>query len=99
MPAPAWPVQAVAMALVGLGFYMLHNTYQVQVTELTAEARASAVSMHAFSYFIGQAIGAPVTGFGLIYLGVVPTLCIGALGILALGAVSALILFPRQRAL
>jgi predicted MFS family arabinose efflux permease len=96
---PAWPIQAAAMALVGIGFYMLHNTYQVQVTELTADARASAVSMHAFSYFIGQAIGAPVTGAGLLYLGVVPTLSIGALGILALGTVSALILFPRQRAL
>jgi predicted MFS family arabinose efflux permease len=95
---PAWPIQAAAMLLVGIGFYMLHNSYQTQVTELTAEARGSAVSLHAFSYFLGQAIGAPVTGAGLVYLGVVPTLAIGAAGVLALGVVSALILFPRQRA-
>ena len=95
---PAWPIQAAAMLLVGIGFYMLHNSYQTQVTELTAEARGSAVSLHAFSYFLGQAIGAPVTGAGLVYLGVVPTLAIGAAGVLALGIVSALILFPRQRA-
>ncbi len=95
---PAWPVQAAGMALVGVGFYMLHNSYQTQVTELTEDARGSAVSLHAFSYFIGQAIGAPVIGAGLIHLGVVPTLTIGAIGILVLGIVSALVLFPGQRA-
>jgi predicted MFS family arabinose efflux permease len=96
---PAWPVQAAAMLLVGVGFYMLHNTFQVQVTELTADARGSAVSMHAFSYFTGQAIGAPVIGAGLVHLGAPTTLIIGAFGILTLGIVSALVLFPRQRAL
>jgi hypothetical protein len=39
-----------------------------------------------------------VIGAGLIHLGVVPTLSIGALGILVLGIVSALVLFPGQRA-
>jgi predicted MFS family arabinose efflux permease len=95
---PAWPVQAAAMLLVGIGFYMLHNSYQTQVTELTAEARGSAVSLHAFSYFTGQAIGAPVIGAGLVHLGIIPTLVLGGLGVLALGVTSALVLFPGQRA-
>nr|WP_281411495.1 MFS transporter [Enterovirga sp. DB1703] len=96
---PGWPLQAAAMLLLGVGFYMLHNSYQTQVTELTAEARASAVSLHAFSYFTGQAIGAPVIGAGLVAAGVMPTLAAAACGVLALGIVSAAVLFPRQRAL
>src|SRR5690606_7842742 len=31
---PAWPVQFAGFALVGLGFFMVHNVLQVQVTEL-----------------------------------------------------------------
>ena len=96
---PAWPVQAGVMLLVGVGFYMLHNSYQTQVTELSADARASAVSMHAFSYFIGQAIGTPLVGLGLVSFGIWPTLGACAAGVLLLGIVSSTLLFGRHRAL
>ena len=95
---PAWPVQAAVLMMTGIAFYMLHNSYQTQVTELSADARASAVSLHAFSYFVGQALGTPVIGFGLIHLGVTPTLAICAVGVLGLGIVSSVVLFGRQRA-
>jgi|GEM_PF-2290591 len=56
----------------GLGFYMMHSTLQTQATELAPEARGTAVSLFAFSLFIGQGIGAAVFGrivdnFGYIY--------------------------------
>jgi predicted MFS family arabinose efflux permease len=96
---PAWPVQAGAMLFVGVAFYMLHNSYQTQVTELSAEARGSAVSLHAFSYFVGQAIGAPVVGAGLLTIGLVPTLSICAVGVLGLGLASSFVLSrPQTRA-
>ena len=55
--AASWQVDCAALVALGLGFYMLHNTFQVQVTEVAPTARASAVSLHAFSFFCGQALG------------------------------------------
>ena len=41
---PAWPVQAAAFAVMGLGFYMLHASIQVYVTEFAPASRSSAVA-------------------------------------------------------
>ncbi|HEU0058709.1 MAG TPA: MFS transporter [Hyphomicrobiaceae bacterium] len=53
-----------AIAGIGLGFYMLHNTLQVNATQMAPEARGLAVSLFAFFLFTGQslgvALGAPV---------------------------------------
>lgn len=60
-----WPWLAVpAIALIGLGFYMLHNTLQTNATQMAPESRGLAVSVFAFMLFSGQsagvALGAPV---------------------------------------
>jgi predicted MFS family arabinose efflux permease len=75
---------------------MLHNSFQTQVTEVAPQARGSAVALHAFSFFCGQALGPVSLGFGLAALGVAPTMLLGALAILALGVVAARILAPAQ---
>ena len=49
----------------GWAFTCLHNSFQTQVTELAPEARASAVALHAFSFFVGQALGVVIVGLGL----------------------------------
>ncbi len=87
--AGAWQTDAAALVALGLGFYMLHNTFQVQVTEVVPEARASAVALHAFSFFCGQALGVAVLGFGLTALGQLPALVLCAAAILVLGLVTA----------
>ncbi|MBK3397578.1 MULTISPECIES: MFS transporter [Methylobacterium] len=87
--AGAWQTDAAALVALGLGFYMLHNTFQVQVTEVVPEARASAVALHAFSFFCGQAIGVAVLGLGLETLGQLPALALCAATILAVGLVTA----------
>lgn len=46
----------------GLGFYMMHSTLQTRATELAPEARGTAVSLFAFSLFLGQGLGAAVLG-------------------------------------
>ena len=43
--------------LLGLGFYMFHNTLQTNATQMAPEARGLAVSLFAFFLFIGQSIG------------------------------------------
>ena len=40
-----------AIALIGLGFYMLHNTLQTNATQMAPEARGLAVSLFAFALF------------------------------------------------
>jgi MFS transporter, YNFM family, putative membrane transport protein len=46
-----------AIALAGLGFYMLHNTLQTNATQMAPEARGAAVAMFASAFFIGQTVG------------------------------------------
>jgi predicted MFS family arabinose efflux permease len=62
---PPWPVEFAVFMLFGFGFYMLHGCIQVYVTELAPTARASATAGHSSFFFLGQAIGPVVYGFGL----------------------------------
>ena len=99
-PALPAPVAAVAMFVTGIGFYMLHNSFQTQMTEVVPDARASAVSLHAFGFFIGQAIGPVVFGQLLLALDRGPALGFCAVGLVALGLGAAHILgqpMPERR--
>ena len=58
--APVWWLTPLAVTLVGLGFYMLHNTLQTHGTQMAPEARGSAVALFSLCLFGGQAIGVPL---------------------------------------
>jgi predicted MFS family arabinose efflux permease len=90
--AGPWHVDAAAMAVLGTGFYMLHNSFQTQVTEIAPEARASAVALHAFSFFGGQALGVVLFGAGLGSVGLFPSLAAAAVLIMGVGVASARVL-------
>ena len=64
-----WPYMSLCFTVTGFGFMMLHNSVQAEVAELSPKARASAFSMHSCSFFLGQAIGPIVFGFGLHHVG------------------------------
>jgi predicted MFS family arabinose efflux permease len=83
--AGSWQVDAAAMLVLGTGFYMLHNSFQTQVTEIAPEARASAVALHAFSFYLGQAFGVVLLGTGLKSVGLFPAMAVAALVIAAVG--------------
>ena len=87
-----WKLDAAAMLLMGLGFYMLHNTFQAQVTEVAPGARASAVALHAFSFFCGQALGVVLMGFGLRNIGLTGATFGAALVILGVGLAASILL-------
>ncbi|PVE23504.1 MFS transporter [Microvirga sp. KLBC 81] len=87
-----WKFYFVALLLMGLGFYMLHNTFQAQVTEVAPGARASAVALHAFSFFCGQALGVVLMGFGLRHIGLTASTLTAALIILVVGLTASLVL-------
>jgi predicted MFS family arabinose efflux permease len=79
----AWPL--LGGFCLGLGFFMLHNSIQVRVTEVAPLARGSAVALHAFCFFLGQSLGPALYGGGINGLGPAPMLGAGAVGILLIG--------------
>jgi len=89
---PAWQVQAAAFALMGLGFYMLHASIQVYVTEFAPATRSSAVAFHTFSFFVGGGISPVLYGAGLEWLGPAVTLSIAGIAMAIIGIVSAQLL-------
>jgi len=89
---PAWKIQAVSMLFMGLGFYMIHGSLQVFASELSVEARATALSLHSFFFFMGQTIGPIAYGYGILHAGKIPTLLTSAVIITLLGFVCARLL-------
>jgi predicted MFS family arabinose efflux permease len=96
--SPNWQIQALSLLLMGWGFYMLHGSLQIFSTELSQEARASAMSLHAFCFFMGQSVGPIAYGFGLAHAGKMPTLLVSAAIVFALGFTSAKLLKQRKPA-
>ena len=47
----------LACGMMGLGFYMLHNTLQVQASQMAPSARGTAMTLFACSLFFGQSTG------------------------------------------
>jgi predicted MFS family arabinose efflux permease len=84
----SWATQMASMVGLGFGFFLLHNSVQTEVTELAPSARASAFSLHAFSFFMGQAIGPIAYGAALPILGATAS-CVGGAVILAVTGVAA----------
>ncbi len=85
----SWPVEMAIFMIVGVGFYMIHNSLQTQATELAPQNRGSAVAMHAFFVFLGQAFGPILFGIGLASAGTVVTLLLAGAAMGLLGIVTA----------
>jgi predicted MFS family arabinose efflux permease len=82
---PGWKIQALSLSMMGWGFYMIHGCLQVFASELSVEARATALSLHSFFFFMGQTIGPIAYGFGIQHAGKIPTLLTAAAVMIALG--------------
>jgi predicted MFS family arabinose efflux permease len=92
---PGWKVQVACLLLMGWGFYMIHGCLQVFASELSVEARATAMALHSFFFFMGQTVGPIAYGFGIQHAGKTTTLLTAAAIITALGFACARLL--RQR--
>jgi MFS transporter, YNFM family, putative membrane transport protein len=55
--APTWWHAPVAVTLIGLGFYMLHNTLQTNATQMSPQARGTAVGLFSAALYLGQTAG------------------------------------------
>jgi predicted MFS family arabinose efflux permease len=94
---PAWPMQTACFVLIGFGFFMLHNSMQSKATELAPTARGSAVALHAFFFFLGQAAGPALFGLGLHSIGAGPSLAMQAVVIGVTGGIAAILLRRAER--
>ena len=82
--APRWWWAMPSCALLGLGFYMMHNTLQVNATQMAPQRRGAAVSCFASCLFLGQSAGVALAGALIGRIPIATVLAAGALSILAL---------------
>jgi predicted MFS family arabinose efflux permease len=95
---PGWKFEFASLLMMGWGFYMIHGCLQVFASELSVEARATALSLHSFFFFMGQTVGPIAYGFGIQHVGKLPTLFVAAAVMIALGLACARLLRQRQSA-
>jgi predicted MFS family arabinose efflux permease len=76
---PAWPLQCVALCVVGFGFYLMHSCIMIEMSELAPDARGTAVAGHAFAFYVGNGIGPALFGFGVAMIGPTFTILASAL--------------------
>jgi predicted MFS family arabinose efflux permease len=82
-----WVWQIAIYAVFGFGFYLLHGCIQVHVTELSQTARGAAASLHSCFFYLGQAVGPVIYGYGFAHGGAEPTIFLGAAVVMTVGLV------------
>lgn len=90
--SPWWWTAPAACGVAGLGFYMLHNTLQTNATQMAPQARGTAVSVFASSFFLGQTAGVALAALAVERFGTTATITAMALPLLGLA-----LLFARLR--
>lgn len=82
--SPVWWWALPGCFIAGLGFYMLHNTLQINATQMAPERRGAAVAAFASCFYLGQSIGVGIAAVLVEKLGTASTISIGAAGVLIL---------------
>ena len=55
--APTWWIAPMTVIAIGLGFYMLHSTLQTNATQMSPQARGTAVALFSSAFYVGQSVG------------------------------------------
>jgi predicted MFS family arabinose efflux permease len=74
-----------AITGIGLGYYMLHNTLQTNATQMTPEARGTAVGIFSSALYLGQTLGVAINAPVFDRFSAVPVFVMSGAGLLALG--------------
>ncbi len=82
---PHYAFAPLAITTVGLGFYMLHNTLQTNATQMTPEARGTAVSVFSAALYLGQTAAVAVGGAAFDRFGAMPIFVASGALLLAIG--------------
>src|SRR5690606_36826136 len=79
--APAWWWALPACLVMGFGYYMMHNTLQVQATQMAPQRRGAAVAAFAGAFFLGQSVGVGIAGLLVESAGTAWVLTVGAVAV------------------
>jgi len=86
----AWWLAPIAVTMIGLGFYALHNTLQTNATQMTPQARGTAVAVFSAVIYLAQTAGVAVSALVFDRLGAAPLFVATALALPALAGGSRL---------
>jgi predicted MFS family arabinose efflux permease len=81
---PNYWMAPIAITLTGLGYYMLHNTLQTNATQMTPQARGTAVAIFSSALYLGQTAGVAAGGVVFDRVTAVPLFLAAAAVLLAL---------------
>jgi predicted MFS family arabinose efflux permease len=79
--APSAPWVLPCLLALGGGLYMLHNTLQVNATQMAPDSRGAAVALFALSLFSGQSVGVWLGGLVVDTIGTTPLFLVSAIGL------------------
>ncbi len=82
---PVYWTAPLAIGLTGLGFYMLHNTLQTNATQMSPEARGTAVAIFSAALYLGQTAGVAIAALAFDRFTAVPIFLAAAVALLLLG--------------
>ncbi|WP_421956155.1 MFS transporter [Polaromonas sp.] len=84
--APYWVLTVPASLLGGFGFFMFHNTMQVNAAQMAPNARGTASSLFASAMFLGQSVGVLLAASLIDRIGSGAVIVLGGAMMLAAGA-------------
>jgi predicted MFS family arabinose efflux permease len=90
-------VSLLACFVAGFGFYALHNTLQLNATQMSPACRGTAVSLFSCSLFLGQSIGILSGALLIEQTSTSRLLLLDGMGLLASGALFSRLLQYRRR--
>ncbi len=79
--APGFAFAVPCVVVLGVGLYMLHNTLQMNATQMAPEARGGALALFATCLFTGQSAGVWLASHAIDAVGTVPVFVVAAAGL------------------
>ena len=95
---PVWWLAPIATTLIGLGFYMVHNTFQTNATQMSPQARATALAIFSSALYMGITAGVAAAAPIVDRFTAVPVFLTSAIGFPLLCMVFARGLLKQRRA-
>jgi predicted MFS family arabinose efflux permease len=95
--APHWIFAVPGAFCAGMGYYMLHNTFQLNATQMAPAHRGTAVALFAGLFFLGQSSGVSINAAITDHFGFVPAFLIPALMLPVIGFVFAALIGRKAR--
>lgn len=96
--APSMWYALPSCLVAGIGFYMLHNTLQINATQMASDRRGAAVAAFAACFYLGQSVGVALAGAAVEQIGTPMLIALGSVGVLLASSVFSYLRRARRHA-